>query len=417
MNSKIYPIGVQNFESLRKDDYFYIDKTALVYQLARTGRYYFLSRPRRFGKSLLISTLEAYFQGKKELFEGLAIEKLEQNWFEYPVLHLSLNAEKYDSRERLERMLELQLESWEEMYGVDKGTMTYSGRFITIIRRAYEQTGRRVVVLVDEYDKPMLQTFDKPDLQEDFRKTLTAFYTVLKDADPYLQFVFITGVTKFAQMGIFSTLNQLNDISFDLEYNTLCGMTLPEIETTFVPELEAMALKQKLSHEALLEKMTRLYDGYRFTDDEEFTPMYNPFSVLNALMKRAFGSYWFGSGTPTFLVNMLKKTIRPEFLNRIDETIMFLPLTETEIRQIVLLQIKGVQKMLAENGVELEMTDAALIFLSQVGYDPEFGARPVKRAIQRYLLNDLSKKLLSQEVDRSKAIIVDSNGDGLVFRN
>ena len=228
------PIGIQSFEFLRSEGYLYVDKTELVYRLVTKGKPYFLSRPRRFGKSLLLSTLEAYFKGKKELFEGLAIEKLEQNWFEYPVLHLSLNAEKYDSRERLEGMLELQLESWEEMYGVDKGTMTYSGRFITIIRRAYEQTGRRVVVLVDEYDKPMLQTFDKPDLQEDFRKTLTAFYTVLKDADPYLQFVFITGVTKFAQMGIFSTLNQLNDISFDLEYNTLCGMTRTEIETVFV---------------------------------------------------------------------------------------------------------------------------------------------------------------------------------------
>ena len=251
------PIGIQSFEFLRSEGYLYVDKTELVYRLVTKGKPYFLSRPRRFGKSLLLSTLEAYFKGKKELFEGLAIEKLEQNWFEYPVLHLSLNAEKYDSRERLEGMLELQLESWEEMYGVDKGTMTYSGRFITIIRRAYEQTGRRVVVLVDEYDKPMLQTFDKPDLQEDFRKTLTAFYTVLKDADPYLQFVFITGVTKFAQMGIFSTLNQLNDISFDLEYNTLCGMTRTEIETVFVPELQELALQAETNYDEAIEQLTR----------------------------------------------------------------------------------------------------------------------------------------------------------------
>ena len=250
------PIGIQSFEFLRSEGYLYVDKTELVYRLVTKGKPYFLSRPRRFGKSLLLSTLEAYFKGKKELFEGLAIEKLEQNWFEYPVLHLSLNAEKYDSRERLEGMLELQLESWEEMYGVDKGTMTYSGRFITIIRRAYEQTGRRVVVLVDEYDKPMLQTFDKPDLQEDFRKTLTAFYTVLKDADPYLQFVFITGVTKFAQMGIFSTLNQLNDISFDLEYNTLCGMTRTEIETVFVPELQELALQAETNYDEAIEQLT-----------------------------------------------------------------------------------------------------------------------------------------------------------------
>ena len=283
------PIGIQSFEFLRSEGYLYVDKTELVYRLVTKGKPYFLSRPRRFGKSLLLSTLEAYFKGKKELFEGLAIEKLEQNWFEYPVLHLSLNAEKYDSRERLERMLELQLESWEEMYGVDKGTMTYSGRFITIIRRAYEQTGRRVVVLVDEYDKPMLQTFDKPDLQEDFRKTLT-------------------GVTKFAQMGIFSTLNQLNDISFDLEYNTLCGMTRTEIETVFVPELQELALQAETNYDEAIEQLTRQYDGYRFTPEKGFTPMLNPFSVLNALAKSRFGDYWFASGTPTFLVEILKKT-------------------------------------------------------------------------------------------------------------
>ena len=413
------PVGIQSFEKLRSEGFVYVDKTALIYKLIQAGVPCFLSRPRRFGKSLLLSTIEAYFKGKRELFRGLAMEQLEKNWYEYPVLHLSLNAEKYDSKERLADMLERQLQAWEQLYQTGGKGITYSGRFMTVIKQAYEQTGRRVVVLIDEYDKPLLGSFDNSKLQDDFRETLTAFYTVLKDADPWLQFVLITGVTKFAQMGIFSNLNQLSDISFDLDYNTLCGMTLPEIETTFVPELEAMALKQKLSHEALLEKMTRLYDGYRFTDDEEFTPMYNPFSVLNALMKRAFGSYWFGSGTPTFLVNMLKKTIRPEFLNRIDETIMFLPLTEPEIKQIVVLQIKSVQKMLSGNGVELVLTNAAIDFLANAGYDPEFGARPVKRAIQHYLLNDLSKKLLAQEVDRSKPITVDANttDDGLVFRN
>lgn len=181
------PIGIQSFEFLRSEGYLYVDKTELVYRLVTKGSLISSVVPGVSGRACCFPRLKLISRGRKELFEGLAIEKLEQNWFEYPVLHLSLNAEKYDSRERLEGMLELQLESWEEMYGVDKGTMTYSGRFITIIRRAYEQTGRRVVVLVDEYDKPMLQTFDKPDLQEDFRKTLTAFYTVLKDADPYLR--------------------------------------------------------------------------------------------------------------------------------------------------------------------------------------------------------------------------------------
>lgn len=302
------PIGIQSFEFLRSEGYLYVDKTALIYRLVMMGNPYFFIRPRRFGKSLLLSTLEAYFKGKKELFEGLAIEQLEQNWFEYPVLHLDLNAEKYDSRERLEKMLELQLEEWEEIYGVDKGTMTYSGRFSTIIRCAYELTGRRVVVLIDEYDKPMLRTFDNPKLQEDFRETLTAFYTVLKSSDPYLQFVFITGVTKFAQMGIFSTLNQLNDISFDLEYNTLCGMTRTEIEAVFVPELQELAKQTETTYEQAVLQLTHQYDGYRFTPDKGFTPMYNPFSVLSALAKSRFGDYWFASGTPTFLVEILKKT-------------------------------------------------------------------------------------------------------------
>lgn len=302
------PIGIQSFEKLRSEDFLYVDKTALVYQLAKAGNPCFLSRPRRFGKSLLLSTFEAYYRGKKELFKGLALEKLEQDWFEYPVLHLSLNAEKYDSAERLEKILELQLQNWESLYGVDKGTMTYSGRFMTVIRRAYEQTGRRVVVLIDEYDKPLLRTFHDEKLQNEFREMLTAFYTVLKDADPWLQFVFITGVTKFAQMGIFSNLNQLNDISFDLAYNTLCGMTRAEIETTFEPELQRMAKENSLAYSEVMEKMTSQYDGYRFTHREAYTPMYNPFSVLSAMSKLSFGSYWFVSGTPTFLIEMLKKT-------------------------------------------------------------------------------------------------------------
>lgn len=302
------PIGIQSFEKLRSEGFMYVDKTALLFRLVQAGAPCFLSRPRRFGKSLLLSTLEAYFKGKKELFKGLAIEQLEREWLEYPVLHLDLNAEKYDSNERLEKMLELQLEDWETTYGVNKGTMTFSGRFSTIIQRAYERTGRRVVVLIDEYDKPMLQTFDNSALQEEFRKTLTAFYSVLKSSDPYLQFVFITGVTKFAQMGIFSTLNQLNDISLDLQYNTLCGMTLEEIEANFAPELQALARQTETTYEQAVERLTRQYDGYRFTPEKGFTHMYNPFSVLCALDKSRFGDYWFASGTPTFLIEMLKKT-------------------------------------------------------------------------------------------------------------
>lgn len=302
------PIGIQSFEFLRSEGYLYVDKTALIYQMVTMGKPYFFSRPRRFGKSLLLSTLEAYFQGKRELFHGLAIEQLEQNWYEYPVLHLDLNAEKYDSVENLADMLERQLLVWEERYDTGGRGITFSGRFSAVIQSAYEKTGRRVVILIDEYDKPMLQTIGDEELQEKFRKTLTAFYTVLKSADQWTQFVFITGVTKFAQMGIFSTLNQLNDISFDLAYNTLCGMTRQEIEEQFAPEIEAIAVKNSITPGQVMDLMTRQYDGYRFTGENGFTPMYNPFSVLSALQKLNFGNYWFATGTPTFLAEMLKKT-------------------------------------------------------------------------------------------------------------
>lgn len=307
-DSRLLPIGIQSFEKLRSEGFLYADKTALVYKLAKSRIPYFLSRPRRFGKSLLLSTFEAYYRGKKELFEGLAIEQLEKDWYEYPVLHLDLNAERYESRKKLEDMLERQLNVWEKLYETGGEGITYSGRFETVIQKAYEKTGRRVVVLIDEYDKPMLRSMHDEALQQDFRETLTAFYTALKSADPWLQFVFITGVTKFAQMGIFSNLNQLNDISFDIEYDTLCGMTHDEIEANFHPELEALATKNKYSFDEAFAEMTRQYDGYRFTSDEEFHPMYNPFSVLSALSKKRFGNYWFSSGTPTFLVEMLQKT-------------------------------------------------------------------------------------------------------------
>ena len=305
--SRKLPVGIQSFEKLRNEGFLYVDKTAFVYQLAKAGIPCFLSRPRRFGKSLLLSTFEAYFLGKKELFRGLAIEQLEQDWFEYPVLHLSLNAEKYDSRERLANMLESQLSLWEERYGITDINISYSIRFMTVIRRAYEPTGRRVVVLIDEYDKPLLRSFDNEELQKEFRETLTAFYTVLKDADPWLQFVFITGVTKFAQMGIFSTLNQLNDISLVPAYSALCGMTYTEIQENFEPELNALAEACEMTKEETMQQMTRLYDGYRFSYRSP-ERMYNPFSVLNALNNQLFQSYWFASGTPTFLVDMLKKT-------------------------------------------------------------------------------------------------------------
>lgn len=305
--SRKLPIGIQSFEKLRTGGYLYVDKTELVYRLAKAGIPCFLSRPRRFGKSLLLSTLEAYFLGKKDLFKGLAIERLEQDWLVYPVLHLDLNAEKYDSNERLANLLESQLEAWEAEYGVTEINRSYSIRFMTVIRRAYEQTGRRVVVLVDEYDKPMLRSFDNPELQRDFRETLTAFYTVLKSADAYLQLVFITGVTKFAQMGIFSNLNQLQDISLHPAYTTLCGMTRAEIGAVFAPELQSLARGNGLTYEETMDKLGRQYDGYHF-NYRNWEGMFNPFSVLNTFSTGLFENAWFASGTPTFLAEMLRKT-------------------------------------------------------------------------------------------------------------
>lgn len=301
------PIGIQSFEYIRRNDYVYVDKTAYIYRLINMGKPYFLSRPRRFGKSLFLSTLEAFFLGKRELFEGLAMERLETEWAEHAVLHLDLNAERYDSADSLRHMLERQLERWEEKYATGGKGITYSGRFEEVIRRAYEKTGRGVVVLIDEYDKPLLNSFHNEELQEEFRSSLTAFYSVLKTADPWLRFVFITGVTKFAQMGIFSNLNQLNDISFDADFAGLCGMTHQEIESDFKPELETMAREQHKTPAEIMITMTRLYDGYRFSETKT-TGMFNPFSVLNALSKRTFRNYWFATGTPTFLVKILQKT-------------------------------------------------------------------------------------------------------------
>ena len=302
-----YPIGIQSFEKLRRGQYIYVDKTDLVYQLATAGNPCFLSRPRRFGKSLLLSTFEAYFLGKKELFTGLAVEQLETEWAVHPVFHLDLNAERYDSVEELDNMLESQLSRWEQTYGITQPNRSISIRFMDVIREASVQTGRGVVVLIDEYDKPLLRSFHNEELQQQFRNRLTAFYTVLKSADPWLRFVFITGVTKFAQMSVFSELNQLTDISQLPQYATLCGMTRSEIEDSFAPDIEELGRLNNLTTEEVMNKLTRLYDGYRFSEYAT-EGIYNPFSLLSVMSYKVFKDYWFVSGTPTFLVNMLKDT-------------------------------------------------------------------------------------------------------------
>lgn len=301
------PIGIQTFEDIRTGNYLYVDKTAFVWQIANTGKPYFLSRPRRFGKSLLLSTFEAYFEGKKELFAGLAIEQMETEWKKHPVLHLDLNAEKYDSPQALTEILSRNLTLWEETYGKGMDEETLSGRFSGILRRASQQAGCGVVVLIDEYDKPLLQALGSDDeLLKDYRNTLKAFYGVLKSADRYLRFAFLTGVTKFSQVSVFSDLNQLNDISIKPQYATLCGITEQELVDVFTPELQRLAESNALTWEETLQKMKTMYDGYHFC---EFAKgVFNPFSVLNVFDGYKFDNYWFQTGTPTFLVKMLQKS-------------------------------------------------------------------------------------------------------------
>ena len=301
------PIGIQTFEEIRKENYLYVDKTAMVYQLANVGKPYFLSRPRRFGKSLLISTFEAYFQGRKDLFEGLAITNLETEWERYPVLHLDLNAKKYETSDDLAAMLNQYLEKWEQKYGNEKRNRSSEERFAYIIEQAYIQTGKQVVVLIDEYDKPLLQAILDEPLLEEYRRTLKAFYGVLKSADRYLRFVFLTGVTKFAQVSVFSDLNQLNDISMDYAYNSLCGITKEELSSNFVPEIKNLGEFLGLTFEEIVDRLEKQYDGYHFCEDTT-VGLFNPFSVLNALQKLKLGNYWFQTGTPTYLVDLLKQS-------------------------------------------------------------------------------------------------------------
>ena len=299
------PIGIQNFEKLREGNYLYVDKTELIYRLVSSGCYYFLSRPRRFGKSLLMSTIHSYFSGRKDLFEGLAIEKLEKEWLEHPVLHLDLNTQKYDCKKALDDILEDFIVGQEAIYGRNPAEQGPGLRFQGIIRRAFEKTGRRVVILVDEYDKPMLQAIGNPQLQDDYRATLKGFYGALKSMDGCIKFALLTGVTKFGKVSVFSDLNNLNDISMDADYYDICGITEEELHTQFGPEIKQLAERNGITENECLEMLREKYDGYHF--EESVPGVYNPFSLLNAFYKKKFGSYWFETGTPTYLVQLLQE--------------------------------------------------------------------------------------------------------------
>ena len=299
-----YPIGIQDFVKLRQGGFAYVDKTKFVYKLADEGSYYFLSRPRRFGKSLFLSTLEAYFLGRKELFEGLAIYDMEKEWKSHPIFYIDLNTANFRDENSLYEVLNSHVSVWEEMYGAREYETTLALRFKGVIARAAEKEGRGVVILIDEYDKPILQTLRNEELQERHRSLLKSFYSVLKTQDRYIRFAFITGVTKFGKVSVFSDLNNLMDISMDQRYISICGMTQNELLYNFREGIEQLCEAYGDTEEETLNKLKIRYDGYHF--EEDTVGIYNPFSVLNTLAKLRYKDYWFETGTPTFLVDLLK---------------------------------------------------------------------------------------------------------------
>ncbi len=308
-----YPIGIQSFETIISEGYVYVDKTALVYDLVHNGHVYFLCRPRRFGKSLLVSTLKCYFEGKKELFKGLAIDKLEKDWKQHPVFHLSFGGQNFVKPYVLDKVLEEFIATAETLYGKNELAQTLGSRFKAVIRNAHQKTGNRVVVLIDEYDKPLLDVMDldipiETDLGEmtleDYnRNVLKGFYSVFKEADADLQFVLLTGVTKFSQVSVFSGFNQPDDISLDDRYEALCGITKEELYSVFDEPIKEMAVRYKVSEDEMKCKLKRKFDGYHFSPS--MLDIYNPFSILNSLSKKILSDFWFATGTPTYLVRLL----------------------------------------------------------------------------------------------------------------
>ena len=311
-----YPIGIQSFQDIRDKGYVYVDKTDLIYQLVTTGKIYFLSRPRRFGKSLLISTLEHYFLGHKDLFKGLAIEQLEQDWLEYPVFHIDFNNTDFTQAGKLAMKINIYLTEWEQIYGALPVEGDLGDRFAYVLEQAHKQTGRRAVVLIDEYDKPILDVLDSGLriqqngeeilLEEQHRNILKGFYSVFKGADAHLKFVLLTGVTKFSQESVFSGFNQPDDISMVEDFEALCGITKEELLTVFAEPIRELAQKWKITEEEVKTKLKRQYDGYHFS--ENMLGVYNPFSLLNCFRHKKMADFWFSSGTPTYLVRLLNHT-------------------------------------------------------------------------------------------------------------
>ena len=311
-----YPIGIQSFEQIIQDGYVYVDKTDLIYSLVTEGKIYFLSRPRRFGKSLLVSTLEHYFLGHKELFKGLKIDALEREWLEYPVFHVDFNQGNFVSAGMVEAKIEECIALWEKTYGRSDIAQTMSGRFLHVLHQAHERTGRRCVVLVDEYDKPILDALsaefeaagdkEKELLETRNRNVLREFYSVFKTADADLQFVLLTGVTKFSQVSVFSGFNQPADISMVADFDTLCGITQEELEHYFAEPMAALAQRYRMTVPEMRQSLKQRYDGYHFST--RLVDVYNPFSLLNVFRYKEMSDYWFSTGTPTYLIHLLNHT-------------------------------------------------------------------------------------------------------------
>ena len=313
-NIRKLPVGIQTFEDLRKNGYIYIDKTKFIYNLVHTGKVYFLSRPRRFGKSLLLSTLKAYFEGRKELFEGLKIAELEKEnpdaWQKYPVVYLNFAQNNFSREKAVEECINAQLEKYESEYGIKPecidflNPIYFAGRFMNIVKTAREKTGMQAAVLIDEYDKPLLDAQNNEELTSSNRETLKGLYITLKALDENLKFVLLTGVTKFSKVSIFSDLNQLEDISISEQFAEICGITEEEMLSSLKPEINAMAEKNQLSEDECVQKLKKMYDGYHFYENSK--GVYNPFSLINALKRQDFAYYWFSTGTPTFLIKKLR---------------------------------------------------------------------------------------------------------------
>jgi len=303
------PVGVQSFEIMRTSPYVYVDKTHFIPKLEVVGRAHFLARPRRFGKSLFISTLQAYFEGRKELFKGLAIEKFKaeagSDWQNYPVLKLDLNAGNYKDSQELKLVLNAHIKDWCKQFGLVQQFDVAHLNFAYIIKSLYEKFNQRVVILIDEYDKPLIATLENEELHEQYRATLKAFYSVIKSSNDYIHLSFLTGVTKFSKVSIFSDLNNLYDISFDREYSSLCGITEEELLSNFAEEVQALATEYNQKYDEMLDVLRARYDGYRFSEKEE--RIYNPFSLFNVFAKNKLGDYWFESGTPTFMVHLFEQ--------------------------------------------------------------------------------------------------------------